>query len=119
MKVDEEVLANIQTSLMDGRLQCWMLAEIKEATKGTLLGVCTTSVVEDTFARVKFLYIYTTTMFGSVNLDVWSFCLERLRAYGRKKGCVKIVTFTSNDRMLAVIKRFGGTASSVRAEMEI
>ena len=99
------VMENVLKSLYSGKMQCW--AYIGGDNK--LIGLVTTTVLEDEVAMVKKLLIYSVSGIDKVDLSVWNKGLNTLIDFARSNDCGIIVAYTMNPKVANLVKRLKGS----------
>ena len=116
VKPSELVLANIQQALLAGRLHCWFLLNVDN---NSVLGVCTTTVTEDTISGVRNLLIYSVLAMDPIPTKVWAYCYKVMQVFAKGAGCQHVIACTRNKRVLRLVKMLGGSEDNRFIELEV
>jgi len=115
---DVSVLREIQT----GRLQLWVIGEVKDEKERVALGVVATSIVTDHFTGERNLLVsllHKAKPDVKLNEELWIDGILHLKLYARQQGCKKIVAFSGNERVIEMFEKLGGNASVRFLQMEV
>lgn len=100
--------ANITGALVDGRLQVWqILGKVKDTGQWRPVGYGTTSIRPDELSGQKSLLIYTLFSYAVIKDEAYQDFWKVIEAYGKDQGCVKVVLFTDNVRVLQMAESVG------------
>lgn len=95
---------NVLESIMMGGMQLWLIVEKEDQTKP--LGFVLTTILRDV-SGVSTLLVYSCVFFTKIRGSIIREGLKTLIKYGKGRGCSKIASFISNDKMLDACKSYG------------
>lgn len=109
---NEDEKAKLLKHIADERIQCWGIFKGKELT-----AFMTTALLTEFWGERRLL-IFSLYGFNKINIEVWRSLFSSLTKYARSERCTKIVAYTTNKRIIQIVKSIGGTFSAF-IEMEI
>lgn len=113
--LDEENLGNILQALLAGRMQAFVITKDKN-----IVGSLTTNLLIDTLSGTRNLFIYSLyTAVPSQDSEIWALGLEVLRKKAKELDCFKIMSYTSNERIIQMVDRIGGSTTMRVVELEV
>lgn len=112
--LSEDSISGILSSLISGRLQCW-IENGEEEIKGLVL----TGVMEDEFAGIRNLLIFSIYSNRTSSPEDWRDGINTLKAYAKGRGCYKIIAFTDREIVESIVLKLGGQVSRVLVEFDL
>ena len=109
---NEEEKTLLLKAVSDNQLQCWGVFKDNK-----LIAFATTAITIEFWGEKKLL-IFSLYGFDRVSLQSWHKLISDLSKYAKSSGCKKIVAFTNNERVIEIVKMYGGDFSAY-IEMEI
>lgn len=98
---------NILHRLMLGGAVLWQVVNEERE----MVGFIVTTILRD-MSGVSTLLIYSSVILMNSPVKYWTECAETLRIYAKDKGCSKIVAFTSNEKLLTLLKEEGAETTT-------
>lgn len=96
-------LNNVLRNLLSGRFQCWIIYdELEDGKKIHALGI--TYVLKDKLTNDDELIIYTLYGYRKISDELAVDAIDKLKAYAKAVGCVKIHAFTKNKRVTELME---------------
>lgn len=111
---NEQSVANIQTALLDGRAQAWMLTDLEGP-----LSIFTTVVNRDTISGTNSFFVYSMGSLREVPLEAWAIGFEKLREVCKRLGLTHVLSRTNNERLIGLLERFGVKTDVHMIELEV
>lgn len=87
-------------ALMVGMMQCWLVNDKEQKTKGFVL----TTVLSDV-SGVRTLLIYNAIVLENASTSLWSEGWDTLVTFARTRGCSKIGSFIQNEKIIAMLEK--------------
>jgi len=115
----EEHTNNVLAAIVKGDLECWILAEEGSDPERLAKGVAFIGTVLDSFSMTKNLLIYGIFSYERVSVKLWADGLTTLRGEAKRKGCNLIIAYTSEPRVLEIVKMLGGDTSTTLITLEV
>jgi hypothetical protein len=109
----ERACSEILKHLMSGYMDCWVAMK-----EGAVVSVITTLVTQEPTGQ-RFLHIHSLRAFKGMVAEVATNVIESLETVARGKGCSKIVGFTTDQRIIGIVKHHGGNTDTVMIKMEV
>jgi hypothetical protein len=116
--VTPDVMNNILSSIMVGKMDCWAIVT-KTENLVKLNGTILTAIIVDDFTEVRNLLIYSMYGNGNISMQDWQKGKETLVKYAKSKNCKKIVAYTSNDNIKNLADRLGAVTSEVFISLDV
>jgi len=98
---------NILSSLLDGRMQCWISYKKKEPNK--FEGVVVTRIIKDDCSGVSSLLVYCLYGYEMVDRASWAEGYKALSKWGKSKKCSRIIGYADNEKVRRVASQLGGS----------
>jgi hypothetical protein len=105
MATNEEKLVNIQRALIKGNALCWM-----EGDKHSPRTMVITSVVEEELSMTRNLLIHCAHGFRKADADGYKKMVEVLGKYAKISGCINVICYVWNPRIVQLFKKYGADA---------
>jgi protoheme ferro-lyase len=103
----EDMMNNILTGLLNGRLKCWLSIKKTEDGKRFCDGLVVTAIISDPYMQTKSLLIYA--LYSSNNsISDWKDAFKSLVKYAIACDCKYINAYTQNEKLLSMIEKLGG-----------
>lgn len=103
--VEEERINNIRDSLFEGKAVCW--AEGDEKSPRTIV---VTSIKEDPLSGTRNLLIYCAHGFRKARSEDYVEMVKTLGLYAEARECSHIISYVGNERVLKLMREYGGVA---------
>ena len=103
-RTSERSMSFILSSLLSGRMDCWIIVDEKDKT---IYAVGTTMNTIDPATQTKSILIYSLYGIRPVPPSLWKSSYRDFLEYVKKKGFHKICAYTSNDAVLRHAKMLG------------
>ena len=97
---NEKTEGNVNRALLNGSLECWVL--VKGESEECIL--CTVSLGVDLISRERNMFLYTIYGYKPVYFNVLYLLFDGLKRYAKSIGCTTFIAYTSNKRILALVK---------------
>lgn len=97
----DEAYNNVLAMLLSERAQCFVAyhpTQLGEAPN--VLGFIITLIQTDTMSHDRYLFAYTIYSFQGLSDEVWDALQDAVENFARQNNCIRLVGFTSNQRVL-------------------
>ena len=116
---NEESMANIQESIMIGRLTVWPLTAWEGDKLVGIKAMAVTTIAWDDNSANHFLYLYALAAFEPTSMNIWSGAFKILQAYARTHDCVRITARSANPRVIKMVEALGGQSNERYLTLEV
>lgn len=113
------VMKKILERMLLGQIVGWLICDTVKNGEMKILGLGTTLISIDEGSTERNLLIYTLFAARPVSASVWRDGYDTLRRYANAEGCKNIIGYTSEPRVVDIIKALGGNANTTLIKMEV
>jgi hypothetical protein len=107
MSASPERMNDLLTSLLSGIAILWAGHSYdKKEDKSTVHTIIMTTVIVDPISDMKSLYIYAAVALHVMEMQEYVDMYNLINRYAKASGCERIITYTSNERLAEVLKKY-------------
>jgi len=115
----DAVMKDILDALIKNRMQCWLVKEVVRVGDIRIYSIITTTISRDLITGEKSLLVYSMHGVRPMSKELWLELIVGLRKFARSVGCIKVVAYSSNNRVIEMAKNVGADASTIFLQLEV
>ena len=118
-RLDATLQANVTGAIVDGRIQAWGILGLDEEKTWRPVGFGTTLLRPDDITGKNTLLIYTLFSYAFITDKAYKIFMDTLLSYCESQKCAKIACYTSNERVLRMVRSLGWNVEHVYAHKNL
>lgn len=110
----DDSMKYILEALLKRFMQAWAIYD-----DGRIKGIGLTGVIFDGFSQEKALLVYSVVAYENIQDELWIDSLETLRIFAKGVNCKRVVFYTSNPRIVQLMKKLGSDTNTVFGTLSV